>query len=69
MESWRLPRGGGEDEAAERTEGDGRESQPTRCATREREMTFGGDELRARIDKEFRSVAQTRVKYAMARGP
>jgi hypothetical protein len=32
----RLPRGGGEDEAAERTKGGGWASQPARCVTRER---------------------------------
>jgi hypothetical protein len=36
---------------------DGRASQQV-CD--EREMAFGGDGLRARIDKEFRSVAHTR---------
>jgi hypothetical protein len=35
----------------------------------EREMTFGGDGLRARINKKLGSVAQTRVKCAMAGDP
>jgi hypothetical protein len=63
----RLPRGGGEDEAAERTKGGGWASQPARCVTRERWCLEGTDS--AGIDKKFGSVAHTRVKRVMAGGP